>query len=303
MKKILSFISCSIIVFITSCSYGDFTIHRINDKNNFYNYYLFERNNENKNEDLIIYLDGSTMHSSLGLKGSILPWKSISPAYILQKKLSKNFDFLVPERMNMEIGKDYNNDTLRLREYTLKNRTETAVKCINEIIKQNLYLNIYIIGYSEGSLILPKIYNNLDNKKSIKKLISISGGGYVYYDMIKATLIERGLSQHFIDSTIAEYKKDPNSVTKFAFGHPNNKWNDFLYYDPLEEYKKIDIPILVIHGDADKNGPVEASRYLKRKFDELGKKNLEYLEVKNGDHHFEDQYEQVITEIEKFIKK
>ena len=303
MKKYLRFFSFIIVGFTFACSYGDFTTHQIVENKNFYNYYLFERNEGTSNKDLIVYLDGSTMHSSLGLKGSILPWKSISPAYILQKKLSKEYDFLVPERMNMEIGKDYNNDTLRLREYTLKNRTEAAVKCVNEIITKQLYANIYIIGYSEGSLILPKVYNSLINKDRIKKLISIAGGGYVYYDMIKASLLERGLSQHFIDSTIAEYKKDPNSVTKFAFGHPNNKWNDFLYYDPLEEYKKIDIPILVIHGDADKNGPVEASRFLKRKFDEYGKKNLEYLEVKNAVHNFEDQYEQVITEIETFIKK
>ena len=303
MRITFNIISILILLFISACSYGDFTTHRITDKNNFYNYYLFERNDENKNEDLIVFLDGSTMNSSLGRKGSILPWKSFSAAYTFQNKLSKEFDFLVPERMNMEAGIDYSEDTLRLREYSLENRVTAPVYCINEIIQKNLYKNISIIGYSEGGLLLPKVYNSLANKNFIKKLICISGGGFTYFDLAKTTLNERGLPENYVDSTIAEINKDPNSVTKFAFGHPYNKWNSFLYYNPLEEYKRIDIPILVIHGDSDKNGSVESSRFLKKKFDELGKTNLEYLELKNADHNFEEQQDQVIKEIEIFIIK
>lgn len=290
------------ILFFISCSYSDFTTYRIDDQDNFYNYYLFERNEENKNENLIVVLDGSTMHSSLGIKGSILPWKSFSAAYFFQKKLSKEFDLVVPERMNMEAGKDYSEDTVRLKEYTLEKRVETSVKCINEVIKKKNYQNIYILGYSEGGLILPMIYNSLNDQQSVKKLISIAAGGKSYYDLMNATMKEKGFNESYIDSIISEIKKYPNSVTKFAFGHPYNKWNSFLYYNPLEEFKVIEIPILVIHGEQDKNVSVEVSRFLKRKFDEYGMKNLTYIEIKNATHNFEEEADQVILEIEKFIR-
>lgn len=289
------------VLFLFSCSYGNFTTYRIVDQNNFYNYYLFERNEETKNENLIVFLDGSTMHSSLGVKGLILPWKSLSAAYFFQKKLSTEFDLLVPERMNMETGKDYSEDTVRLSEYTLENRVNASLKCLDEIIVKSKYKNVSIIGYSEGGLILPMVYNNLKNNQSIKKLISIGAGGKSYYELIKSTLFDRGFKESYIDSTITEINKFPNSVTKFAFGHPFIKWNSFLHYSPLKEFEKIDIPILVIHGEQDKNVPVEVSRFLKRKFDELGKNNLTYIEIKNADHNFEEDVELVISEIENFI--
>lgn len=302
MTRFYKFFILISILFLLSCSYGDFTTYRINDQVNFYNYYLFERNEENKNENLIVFLDGSTMHSSLGIKGSILPWKSFSAAYFFQKKLSEEFDLLVPERMNMEAGINYSEDTVRLKEYTLEKRVDASIKCINEVIQKKIYQNLYIVGYSEGGLILPMIYNSLKDQQSVKKLISIAAGGKSYYDLMTTTLKARGFSENYIDSTIAEIKKYPTSVTKFAFGHPFNKWKSFLYYDPIEEYKKIEIPILAIHGDSDKNISVEVSRFLKEKFDEYGKKNLTYIEIKNASHNFEEEVDQVILEIEKFIR-
>jgi predicted esterase len=303
MKNILMLFTCSLLLLICSCSYGNFTTCTLSQGNNSCSYYLFERNDNSPNENLVVYLEGSTMHSALGIKGSILPWKSYSAAYVFQKILSDEFDLMVPERMNMETGRDYSDDTLRLREYTLKNRVNASANIIDAIIGVNRYKNIFIIGYSEGGLILPKVYNQLKNKTPVKKLICISAGGYSYYQLIKTTLTERGLPDSYVDSTIAEMIKDPGSVTRFAFGHPYNKWRDFLYYDPMEEYKKVDIPILVIHGDSDTNASVKSSRFLKNKFDEMGKKNLTYIEIKNADHSFEERPEQVISYIENFIKK
>lgn len=296
MKSVLHF-SFSFLFIISSCSYGDFTTHTLNSGNDFYNYYLFERNENKNNDNLIVFLDGSTMNSSLGIKGSILPWKSFSAAYILQKKLSEDFDLLVPDRMNMETGKDYSGDTLRLSEYTLENRTIASAKSIDAVIQQNRYENILIIGYSEGGLILPKVYNQLVDKQKVKKIISISAGGFTYYDLAKTTLKERGLKDNYVDSTISEINKNPDAINKFAFGHPYKKWKDFLYYNPVDEYKKIDIPLLVIQGDSDKNVSVESSRYLKRKFEELGKKNITYIELKNADHNFEEEADQLIYDI------
>ena len=107
----------------------------------------------------------------------------------------------------------------------------------------------------------------------------------------------------YVDSAILSLKKFPNSTSRYTFGNPNKKWKDFLYYNPTDEYQKIEIPILLIHGDEDKNSPVESARYLKSKFDSLGKHNLKYIEVKGADHSYNDNLEVLIEIFVKWLNK
>lgn len=102
------------------------------------------------------------MQSTLGIKGSILPWKLFSFAYTLQKYSSNEFDIMVPERMNMEEGVDYSEDIERIDGYTLENRVKSAVDAIDNFNNNNKnYEDVYLLGYSEGGMILPLVYKEL----------------------------------------------------------------------------------------------------------------------------------------------
>jgi predicted esterase len=302
MKKII-LIAFLIFLFV-SCSYNNFKVFTHNEPNGFTNYYLFERSENNVlNEDLIIYLDGASFHSTLGIKGSILPWKSFSLAHKLQKELPNKFDLLVPDKMNINTGEDFSEDSLKLSYTNLEARVNSAVSSIDEFLVNHKYKNIYLIGFSEGGMILPKVYNTLNNKNEISKLVNLSGGGYSYYTLIKNYYRERGLDTLKVDSVYSDILKNPNSLSKFYMGHPYKQWTDFMKYEPSLEYKNINIPVLILQGSNDENLPVASSLYLKNYLNDLGKKNVTYLELEKMDHSYSDDFESVITIISNWLSK
>jgi len=282
---------------VISCSYSDYKVLTYNDDlNDFTNCYFFQRCvKDSINEDLIIYLDGASYNSTLGVKGSIFPWKSFSFAYQLQKKLPNNFDLLVPEKMGIKAGEDFSEDSLKLNCTTLKNRVKSAVISIDDFLNNNIYKNIYLIGYSEGGMILPRVYNNLKSKNKISKLVNLSGGGYSYYRLIKHYYNEKGWDTLRVDSAYKEILNNPNSLSKYYMGHPYKQWIDFMKYNPSIEYKDINIPILILHGVIDENATVESARYLKREIDNWGKANVTYLELENMNHNYNNDFTVVIN--------
>ncbi len=286
------------------CNYSNFITKSVKENDNFYNYYIFNRNeNNSQNKKLLIFLDGSSLHSTLGIKGKIFPYKSFTFAYPLQKDLPSDFDVLVPERKNTNVGEDFSKNIKKLSEYTLANRVNSAIITIDNYLDSTNYQKIYILGYSEGGLILPKVYNSLKNKSKISKLIAISSGGYSYRQILKS-YVQLGLfDSSYVDSALSLLKRSPNSVSKYTFGNPNKKWKDFLDYSPMIEYYKINIPILVLHGDKDINLPVESSRYLKGKFNAFGKTNLEYVEITGADHSYNDDFDYILGIIVKWLNK
>jgi hypothetical protein len=50
----------------------------------------------------------------------------------------------------------------------------------------------------------------------------------------------------------------------------------------------VNIPILMIHGDADQASAVEGSRLVQEAFKKAGKTNLIYIEYPDLDHHWVD---------------
>ena len=302
MKK--NILISSLIFLFVSCSYNNFTVFTHNEPNGFTNYYLFERSeNTSLNEDLLIYLDGASFNSTLGIKGSIFPWKSFSLAYKLQKHLLNKFDLLVPDKMNINTGEDFSEDSIKLSYTTLQHRVNSAVSSIDQFLESNKYKNIYLIGFSEGGMILPKVYNDLHNKASILKLVNLSGGGYSYYTLIKNYYKERELDTLKVDSVYSDILKNPNSLSKFYMGHPYKQWTDFMKYEPSIEYKNIDIPILILQGSSDDNLPVASSLYLKNYLNDLGKKDVNYIELENMDHSYSNDFENVISIISNWLSK
>jgi len=292
------------LLFLVSCSYSDFTTYTLRDDDNCTNYYFFQRSDINSsNNRLIIFLDGGSFNSVLGKKGSILPWKSFSIVYDLQNDLSDNFNLLVPEKMNIETGEDFSQDSVKLSYITLNSRVLSSVNVIDKFLNDNIYEYVYLVGYSEGGMILPRVYNNLKNKNMINKLVSLSGGGYSYYNLIKFMYKENDWDTTKIDSALIEIENNPNSLSKFYLGHPYKQWVDFINYEPALEYKNIDIPILLLHGTDDKNGTVESSRYLKNRFDEWDKSNLTYYELENMDHRYNGDFPEVLKIVEDWLVK
>lgn len=119
--------------------------------------------------------------------------------------------------------------------------------------------------------------------------------------MIKIFLQKQSDDPCVVDSVLIYINKFPNSIDKYVFGHPYKKWYGFMKYKPLDYYVDIEIPILLIHGSDDINCHVESARYLKDKFTEVGKENLDYIELADMDHSFNDNQELLVKIINDWL--
>lgn len=293
---------CVLPVLLSSCEYQNFTTYRIKEGNNFINYYYSQRNEKKiPNKKIIIFLEGSEYCSTLGIMRSFDWWEALTPANSFNNQLSDCFDLLVPEKININMGEDFSADSLKSMANTFAHRLRASEVVIDSFLNTASYDSIYLAGYSEGGLILPKVYNSLKLKEKITGLVSISCGGYSYYNIIKALYKSRSLDTSSIDTIISGINKEPNSFSKTAFGQPYIKWSNFMFFEPSEEYKKIDIPVLLIHGTNDQFSPIESARFLKNKFLQWNKSNLTYIEFENMNHNFNGDFYPVIRRIEMWI--
>ena len=58
-------------------------------------------------------------------------------------------------------------------------------------------------------------------------------------------------------------------------------WDDSI--SPLDEVEKVNVPLLLIHGDVDQRVPPEHAKKYRKLLDKYNK-NYEYLELEGADH-------------------
>jgi hypothetical protein len=148
------------------------------------------------------------------------------------------------------------------------------------------------MGFSEGGRIAAKLA--AENKKVTHLVSAISGGLNHFYASIINTRMDAAAgktthqeAQAVIDSLFAVYEKiysDPRNTDKWYDGHPYPRWASFCTDIPLDHLSKLNIPILLLNGTADRNAPVLDADYVKLEFLRLGKSNLTYRVLPGVDH-------------------
>ncbi len=274
-------------------------------------YYFFPRpvSQNEESRQLVIFLDGRGKQSVLGLQKKS-NWETISVSHFLNMYLPKGCDLLVPERIYLEMGQTYlTNDAVS--EDHFKNKLAAYSTLIDNFLNDHPnYEKVSVIGYSEGGILLPKLYHQLTTRSRIHALVLWASGGFSLYEDLKlqqqdnAPFPEKyreALDE--LETISMDIRKTPFRSDKTYFGWPYMKWAYFLSYKPLEDLVNITIPILILHGEKDLNIPVESSRAITDMFQEKEKSNYLYREYKNANHVFNGQYEQVIKDINLWLEK
>ena len=137
------------------------------EKNDDHSCYFFP--NE-ESDELLIYIEGSGLNSVLGIKDGGR-WKTRNLGYFISRRYNKYFNIMIPEKLQMEMGKSYTDDRNVLHDYTCENLLESYAVSINRRLSENSYSAVYIVGCSEGGLILPGLYSRIQCKDSIKKMV------------------------------------------------------------------------------------------------------------------------------------
>jgi len=273
------------------------------------NYYVFrtQTNSSASQKRLLIFLEGRGRQSVLGKKTS-KGWETVALTYLLVRQLRPTADVLVPERIGLEPGEAYlSTENVALDHF--KNKVSAYTRIIDAYLSEHPdYAQVVLMGFSEGGILVPRIYHNLHHKNRISALILCASGGLSYFEDLK---IQQHSDDPFsagyrkrleaLDDTAKDIRRNPFRSDKTYFGWPYFKWAYFLSYQPLSDLVKVSIPILILHGDADLNIPVQSSRAIVQAFHEHEKTNYWYKEYQHADHYFNQHYEIIIRDINQWL--
>jgi len=275
------------------------------------NFYVTKKGIENE-KPLVVLLDGSGHYPIYSLikkddgtsqiYGSMpFNYKALANKFHVALVSKPGTPFLDSLNVNSydEFLEQYKPSNEYNEKLSLSWRANSASKIIDYLTK-NLKIDtnkIIAIGYSEGGQVVPKLAT-LNNK--LTKIVNIVGGGlnqfndFVSAERLKAQLgiISSDSAQIKIDNLFLKFQdiyNHPTSTDKFWLGHTYKRWASFCKDIPLDNMLRLDIPMLLIAADLDKNSPINGLDYVPLEFARQGKTNLTYKVYTNCDHWFDDQ--------------
>lgn len=171
-----------------------------------------------------------------------------------------------------------------LKDTQLKDFAFDVKEVVNYFKNDKRFSKIILIGHSQGSLIAMLASENVD------KYISIAGAG----ETIDKTIVKQISKNNTTLGEAAQKQFDTLKIKgKIATVHPFlmsvfAKQNQpfllsWLEINPVEEIKKLEIPVLILNGDKDLQVQIEDAKKLKE-----AKPNAELVIIKNMNHVLKD---------------
>jgi hypothetical protein len=99
--------------------------------------------------------------------------------------LRSTHTFLIPEKLKREPGLDYSKNMEDRAYYTAENLISCYAESINGYLGDHEFSSVVLIGSSEGAMLLPLVYEKMNNKEKITAMISINYGGLSLYESYK----------------------------------------------------------------------------------------------------------------------
>lgn len=147
-------------------------------------------------------------------------------------------------------------------------------------------LPVMLVGGSEGGDIAAALARKCPR---VTHLILIgSGGGISQKEEFKILVAQQPgflgcANVQELDTVFYMIRHASDSLALWA-GHPYKRWNSYLENPPIRDLLQLNIPILLLHGDADPSVPVVSARAVQDAFVKAGKDNLTYIEYADVDH-------------------
>lgn len=231
------------------------------------NLYVF---NSPASDSLVIFIDGSGMHSVLGNKKN-KRWNELTMSWFMSNFFSDKLSLIVPEKPGIDIGADYSDSLQAYNLSTFDTLVHHYTHSINSYLRENSFSDIFIIGFSEGGLLAPVIFEKIENKSALKKMI-VWGAGGLSQDKWFSCLAESNVPMPVeyreecknIDHVKSCVELNPTSLDHWYMGWPYLRWAGFFEYIPFDYYSTINIPVLFVHGTHDINCPVESTLFIEQ---------------------------------------
>jgi dipeptidyl aminopeptidase/acylaminoacyl peptidase len=135
-------------------------------------------------------------------------------------------------------------------------------------------------------------------------MLGASRGGLMTYLAIrhglnlKAAAVMCGVSNLF---DMYRYRGAPmKEILIRLVGDPSSHIDAYVRRSPVFWVEDIKVPLLIVHGAKDVNVPVEQTRILVKKLDELGK-DYQYIEYPEAEHDLRRHYSDFLPKIDEFF--
>ena len=225
--------------------------------------YVFPAHSSGK---LIILMEGSGWDSVLGVNKKN-KWQSTHMGAQFLQVLGNEYTFLILEKLNRQPGMVYSENMEDRANYYAENLIKCYNESINGYLAEHHFSSIILIGVSEGAILLPIIYEKINDKDNITAMVSMCYGGLSYYDSIELLHTTRSgfpsdwtkMHLEILNIFNPQNKVFLNSFEDDFYDLTYRWWNSFGHITPLDFYKNINIPILFIHGKTDYIVPVEST--------------------------------------------
>ena len=228
--------------------------------------------------------DASQLDTAIFLYGATgcPSWKSVMPGYVSGLTVNARIFVLnkrfVPDRSTglFDCG----------REFHFANNPDQWVADYSEFITAQIGSiapkprSVALVGVSEGALPATKVAGR---SPEITHLAIIGSGGYSMRKSL-TTLAQKGAIGFDVDSGWKKIAADPRSIEKNWYGNPYRWWSDVMDIEPLPDFLKLNIPVLIGIGEQDRSVPVESARFLASQFEEAGKSKLTLNVYPGADH-------------------
>lgn len=149
-----------------------------------------------------------------------------------------------------------------------------------------------LVGHSEGGLVAARVA--AENKCVSHVAVLSSSGPTQLFDLaaqvpVKAKNTKAGASTEAwarsVYRTFERIRSDPQSISKFAWGHPYRRWSSFLATSVLDELLRTKARVYVAHGSQDAAVPIAAFDVLRAELIRHGR-NLTTRRIEDADHAF-----------------
>ena len=188
-------------------------------------------------------------------------------------------------RYDKRIVKQMKNGSIDEKNIHFGDFISDAIAILDYFKKDKRFSKIYIIGHSQGSLI-----GMIAAQKGADGFISIAGAGQEIDDVVIDQLTQQapgladnartafddlranGISYNYSPSLASIFRKD---IQPFMFS--------WMQYNPQDEIKKLQIPVLIINGNNDIQVQISEAELLK-----AAKPDAEYVIIPKMNHIFKE---------------
>jgi pimeloyl-ACP methyl ester carboxylesterase len=154
-----------------------------------------------------------------------------------------------------------------LEEHTLDRWAEAVNACLSaaRTLANTSRRKLLIIGHSEGGQIAARVAAT--NPKVSHVALLSSTGPTQLYDFVaragsqskkKRTTANYSRSLNEVREIFEAIQSDPDSTSKFAWGHPYRRWSSFLSSSTIDEILRTRARIFMAHGVRDRSVPIAA---------------------------------------------